>query len=151
MAVPQSGRQGGSIGQSNAPEPIGQHLRRIAAAACWAVAPVIAGLLLFGKLKLGLSVLGGAFVSFSVFATLRVMVYRALGILAPQPGVRPEPPGPAAMAQFALGTFVKFLIAIAIVFGMFKLGANLLALLGGFVIAQIAIAVVVSRGLKGPV
>ena len=151
MAVPQTRNQAEPKAQSNEPESIAQHLRRIAAAACWAVAPFVAGLLLFGYMKFALSMVGGALVSFTVFASLRVMVYKGLGMSAPQPGGIPEPPGPAAFAQFAVGSLVKLFLAIGVVFGLMKLGANPLALLSGFVVAQVAIGIVVSRGIKGPV
>ena len=156
MAVPQS--ESGARATMSKPanedgqgESIGRHLRRIAITASWAVAPVVAVLLMLGRFHLALSVVGGGLVSVMVFASLRVMVYKGLGVVASQPGSRPEPPGPAALAMFAVGSFAKMILAIAVVFGLMKLGASPLWLLGGFVIAQIAIAVSVSRGLKGPV
>lgn len=137
--------------QASDPESIVQHLRRIAAVAAWAVAPLVALALVTGRAKLGLSVAAGGFVSFVVFAGLHVMVFRGLGIMAPRPGTKPEPPGPAAMAQFALGSLLKFVLAIGIVYGLVLLKASLLALLVGFAVAQVAIAISVSRSLKGPV
>ena len=136
--------------QPTAIEPLVAHLRRIAVAACWAIAPIEAVLLFIGRLNLALSIAGGAFVSFVVFASLRIMVYRMVGLMAPEPGARPEVPGPTAMAQFAIGTIIKFVVAIGVVYLMVRLQANLLALLAGFVVAQIAIAVTVSRAYKKP-
>jgi hypothetical protein len=153
MAVPQVRTQETAVSSTTltVPEPMAKHLRRIAAAACWAVAPVVAGLLAFGMVRGALSMLGGAFVSFGVFAGLRVMVYKGMGSMAPEPGKPSEPLGPHMIAYFAIGTLIKFVVAGVSVWAMFKLGATPLTLLLGFVIAQIAIAVTVSRSLKGPV
>ena len=154
MSVPQTVKQdtaASTTASSTSVEPMAKHLRRIAAAAAWSVAPIVAGLLLFGLTRAALSVLGGAFVSFGVFAGLRVMVYKGLGLMAPTPGARPDPPGPHLMAQFAAGALLKFIAAGGVVYAMFKLGAAPVTLMIGFAVAQIAIAITVSRSLKNPV
>jgi len=144
MAVTQS--QAKNVAPSTSTEPIKQHLIRLATTALWVVAPIVAAYLLFGKFNSALSVLGGAVVSVGVFGALRVMVYKGLGLLTGGPEQRSM-----SMAQFALGSLAKFAIAAVLVWGMYMLHASMLQLLIGFVVAQIALAVTVSKGLKGPV
>jgi len=127
-------------------EPIKQHIIRLAKTALWVVAPIIAAYLLFGKFNSALSVLGGAVVSIGVFGALRVMVYKGLGLLTGGPEARSM-----SMAQFAIGSLAKFAIAAVLVWTMYMLHASMLQLLIGFAVAQIALAVTVSKGLKGPV
>lgn len=135
----------------HASESLAAHLRRIAAAAAWSISPVVAGLLLFGKLRLALSVAGGALVSVMVFAVLRVIVTKTISAMSAGSDARPDGANPGAMAQFAFATLLKFVGALGLVYLMVRLGVNLLALLAGFVIAQTAIAVSVARSVKGPV
>lgn len=136
------------LADDDRPESFVEHLRRIAIAATLAIAPVFCGLLLFGKLRLALSVVGGGFLSLTVFACLRFMIYQVLGSATPAADGSTEP---GAMAKFSVAGLVKFVVAAVVVYGMVLLHVNLMALLAGFVVAQIAIAVTVSRGRKGQV
>lgn len=123
------------------PEPLGRHLLRIASVAFWAIAPFAAVLLMLGHAPLAFGIAGGGLVSLIVFGSLRVMIYRLISGLS----AGADPPGPLAMAQFAFASLIKFLVMAAVVYGLVRLHTNLIALLSGFVIAQVAISIAVAR------
>lgn len=148
MIASQRTTKDGVDGRSDEAVSLAGHLKGIAAAAAWSVAPLVGILLAMGRLNWAFSVAGGGIVSLSVFASLRVLVYKVLHVA--QAGQAGQGLSPAAMTQFAAGMLAKFGFAIGVVWLMVHLHANLLFLLLGFVVAQIAVAVTVSRQMHGP-
>jgi hypothetical protein len=118
---------------------------RLVSASCWVCAPIIAFLLLGGRMWLALSVIIGLVLSVTVCGLLYLFVARGMDYFVA--GVRGGPQEKnGSVGQFMLLLPAKFLIVGLLGWALLTLHSiNYIAVLVGFGLAQTAIAVTAAR------
>jgi len=116
-------------------------LRSVLTVGAVAAAPVFAVLMMIGWLRPALSLAGGSFASLATVIIVRVIVDTTVSS-ARRNG---RNAGSAEMASFGIATLVKFVAITAIVFALNALHANLIWVLIGFTITQVAVAIYTAR------
>ena len=123
-------------------------IKELACVSGWVNAPVLAVLLILGRLSLALSIVGGSLVSFLLCSFLGIMVGRLLAVFSTEyQGNSNAMSDQTTILKFVGLGMAKFIAIGLVMLAIVWLHANLYGVLVGFVITQIAV-VIFSAKLK---